>query len=162
MEAVNSFETSGKFHRSTRRQTAEYSVSYKTEEPAVLTEVFRGLLQSLLANSRIMSCKGHQQNRDSSVSIAIRLEGENWGIWFQFQSMKKRLLFFKTSRPALGSTQPQIEWVQSVLSLGLKAARGGRSLLASIYCRDKMHEAIILFSHSPACLCAQSQVQCCI
>jgi hypothetical protein len=32
----------------------------------------------------------------------------------------KNFLFFKSSRPALGSTQPPIEWVPEVLSPGIK------------------------------------------
>jgi hypothetical protein len=44
----------------------------------------------------------------------------NWGIKIQFLAGTVIFLYFTMSRPALGPTQPGIEWVPGALSLGVK------------------------------------------
>ena len=44
--------------------------------------------------------------------------------WFSSQQGQENILFSKMSRQALGSTQPPIQWVPSVLSLGVKWLQG--------------------------------------
>jgi hypothetical protein len=63
-------------------------------------------------------------SRDSAVDIATRLRA-----WSGFQdSIPDRVLEFIFSppclRPALGSTQPSIQWVPWALSLGVKRPGG--------------------------------------
>ena len=55
---------------------------------------------------------------DSVVGAVIRLWLDD--AWFSSQQGQENILFSKMSRQALGSTQPPIQWVPSVLSLGVK------------------------------------------
>jgi hypothetical protein len=57
-------------------------------------------------------------NRDSSVGIALGYGLDDWG--FDFRQELGIFLFTTASRPALGLTQPPIQWVPEDLSLGVK------------------------------------------
>jgi len=54
----------------------------------------------------------------SLVSIVIRLQ-DGW-LGFNFQQEQGIFLFTAVSIPALGLTQPPIQWVSGALSLGVK------------------------------------------
>ena len=62
--------------------------------------------------------------RVSSVGIATVLRG--WTVWDRIPVGTR---FFRPSRPALGPTQPLVQWVPG-LSLGVKY---GRSVLLTTY-----------------------------
>jgi hypothetical protein len=59
----------------------------------------------------------HYSSRDSSVSIVTRLRAGQPG----FDSWQEQgcFLLATASRPALGTTQPPIQWIQRALSLGV-------------------------------------------
>jgi hypothetical protein len=54
---------------------------------------------------------------DSSVGIAVSYEQNGWG---SIPGRGKHFLFFKATRLTLGLTQPPIQWVSRVISLGVK------------------------------------------
>jgi hypothetical protein len=56
-------------------------------------------------------------------------------------------IFFILSRPALGSTQPPIEWVPGALSPGLK--RQGRETDHSPPANAEVKKNVELYIHSP-------------
>jgi hypothetical protein len=58
------------------------------------------------------------RSRDSSVGIATGYGLDDRG--FESQQRLRIFLFTTVSRPALGPTQPLIQWVPGVLSLGVK------------------------------------------
>jgi hypothetical protein len=57
-------------------------------------------------------------NRDRSVGIATGYGLDDREIRSSSPSRVKNFLFSKRSRPALGSTQSRIQWVQGALSPG--------------------------------------------
>jgi hypothetical protein len=59
-------------------------------------------------------------------------------------------LFTTASRPALGPTQPPIQWVQGPLSLGVK--RPGREADHSPPCGTEVKECVEQYSTPPICL----------
>jgi hypothetical protein len=63
-------------------------------------------------------------SRDSSVGIATDYGLDDGGNRSSSPGKVKNFLFSKSSRPALGSTQPPIQWVPRGLSPGVK--RSGR------------------------------------
>jgi hypothetical protein len=60
------------------------------------------------------------RSRDSSVGIATGYWLENREVGVRVPVKVKNFLFFTSSRPALGPTQPPIQWVPGALSQGVK------------------------------------------
>jgi hypothetical protein len=61
----------------------------------------------------------------SSVSIVSGYGLDDWAIEVHFPAEAKRILpLASVARPALGPTQPPVQWVLGVLSLGLKRGQG--------------------------------------
>jgi hypothetical protein len=65
---------------------------------------------------RCRSLKG----RGSSVGIATRLRAGRSRIWASIPAEATDFPFSITSRPAMGLTQPPIQWVQGTISPGVK------------------------------------------
>jgi hypothetical protein len=65
-----------------------------------------------------------QQSRDSSVGIALGYWLDDRGSRVQFPAEAGNFFFTIASITALGPTQPPIQWVPGVFSLGVK--RPGR------------------------------------
>jgi hypothetical protein len=63
------------------------------------------------------------KSRDSSVGIANGYVLGDRGSGFDFRRGLGIFLFTTESRPALGLTQPPIQWVPGALSLGVKRPR---------------------------------------
>jgi hypothetical protein len=66
----------------------------------------------------------HLRSRDSSVGIATGYGLDDRGVRSSSPGRVRNLLFYTSSRPALASTQPPIQWVPRALSPGVK--REGR------------------------------------
>jgi len=66
--------------------------------------------------------------------------------WFIFRQQQEISFFFKTARPGLKSTQPHVQWVLRILTLGAKErgckADHSRHLLS----RSRMSGALTLLS----------------
>jgi hypothetical protein len=60
------------------------------------------------------------QSRDSSVGIALGYGLDDRGLGFGCRRGLGKFLFTTASRTALGPTQPPIQWVPGVFSLGVK------------------------------------------
>jgi hypothetical protein len=65
-----------------------------------------------------MEVQWDSKSRDSAVGIVTGYGLDDWGVRVQV-SVESRISS-KSSRPALGSTQPPIQWVPGALSLGVK------------------------------------------
>jgi hypothetical protein len=65
-----------------------------------------------------------RRSRDSSVGIATGYGLDDQGVGVELPGGGKNFHFSTSSRPALGSTQPPIQWVPGPLSPGVK--RPGR------------------------------------
>jgi len=65
--------------------------------------------------------RGNSRSRGGPVGIGTRLRGGRPG--FDFRQGQGIFLFATEFRPALGTTQPPIHWVQVALSLGIKRQR---------------------------------------
>jgi hypothetical protein len=61
-----------------------------------------------------------ERSRDSVVGIATCCELDDLGGRSSSPGWVKNFLFSTSSRPALGSTQPPIQWIQGALSPGAK------------------------------------------
>jgi hypothetical protein len=59
-------------------------------------------------------------SRDSAASIATALLAGEWRGRSSSSARVINFLFSASSRPALGPTQPPIQWVPGVISLGVK------------------------------------------
>jgi hypothetical protein len=59
-------------------------------------------------------------SRDSNVSIATAYGLDDRGVRSSSPDRVNNFLFSTSSRPALGSNQPPIQWVPGVLSPGVK------------------------------------------
>jgi hypothetical protein len=64
------------------------------------------------------------RSRDSSVGIATGYGLDDWAVRVKNPGKDKNFIFSTSSRPALGSTQPPIQWVPGALSPEVK--RQGR------------------------------------
>jgi hypothetical protein len=62
--------------------------------------------------------KGSTKGRDSSVGIATGYGLDDGGVGVPSPGRVKNFLFSTSSSPALGSTQPPIQWVPGALSRG--------------------------------------------
>jgi hypothetical protein len=66
---------------------------------------------------------GLKQSRDSSVGMATGYGLDDAGIALPCPGRGNNFHFFVSSRPALGPTQPPIQWVIGALSPGVKRPR---------------------------------------
>jgi hypothetical protein len=80
----------------------------------------------------------------SVVGIATGYGLDDWGVGVRFPVGSS--IFSKSSRPALGSTQPPIQWVPGALSPGGKAAGAWSWPPTSSQCRGL--ENVELYIHS--------------
>jgi hypothetical protein len=62
----------------------------------------------------------YPKSRDSSVGIALGYGLDDRGSRVRFPAGMSIFLFTTTSRTALGSTQPPIQWIPGDLFLGVK------------------------------------------
>jgi hypothetical protein len=85
--------------------------------------------------------------RDSSVGIATDYRLDNRMIWVRFPTGTGNFIFSTASRPALGPTQPPIQWVRGTLSLGVK--RSGREDDHSPPSSSEVKECVELHLHFP-------------
>jgi hypothetical protein len=71
------------------------------------------------------------------VAQSVQCQATDWtnGRW-RFASRQRREGLVSVSRPALGPTQPSVQWVPVVLSPGLKRGRGVTLTTHPIYCQD--------------------------
>jgi hypothetical protein len=69
------------------------------------------------------------------------------GLWFDSRRGLGIFLFTIASRPALGPTQPPIQWVPGALSLGVK--RPGHEADLSPPSSAEVKECVELYLHSP-------------
>jgi hypothetical protein len=72
----------------------------------------------------MFACLSFCESRHSSVGIVTDYGLEDWMIGVRIPAGAENFLFDTVSRPALGPTQPPIQWVQVALFLGIK--RPGR------------------------------------
>jgi hypothetical protein len=86
-------------------------------------------------------------NRGSSVGIATGNGLDDRMIGVRFAAGLGILLIITASRPALGPTQPPIQWVPGALSLGVK--RPGRKADHSPPTNAEVKECVELYLHSP-------------
>jgi hypothetical protein len=91
---------------------------------------------------------GRNQSRDSSVGIGTRLTGWTIGV-LRFDSRRELgiFLFTTASIPALGPTQPPIQWVSRALYLGVKRPVGEAD--HSPPSSAEVKEWLELYLHSP-------------
>jgi hypothetical protein len=85
--------------------------------------------------------------RDISVGMALRYGLDDRGSGFDARRGLGIFLFTTASRPALGPTQPPIQWVPGALSLGVK--RSGREVDHSPPSSAEVKECVELYLHSP-------------
>jgi hypothetical protein len=64
------------------------------------------------------------QEPDSSVSIVSGYRLDDWAWRFNPRQRQEIFPLTSVSRPALGPTQPPVQWVPGFLSQGLKRSRG--------------------------------------
>jgi hypothetical protein len=86
-------------------------------------------------------------SRDSSVGIMTGYRLDDRMINVRFPVGLGIFLFDTVSRPALGPTQPPIQWVPRALSLGVK--RPGREADHSPPSSADVQECAELYLHSP-------------
>jgi hypothetical protein len=86
-------------------------------------------------------------SRDSSVGIAIGYGLDDRMIGVRFPAGVGIFLFDTMSRPALGPTEPPIQWVLGTLSLGVKGP--GREADYSPPSSAEVKECVELYLHSP-------------
>jgi hypothetical protein len=107
-----------------------------------------------------------------SIGITVTLVSSLWFILRRYQShwlragrlrgrssspgRVKNFLFSTSSRPALGSTQPPIQWVQGVLSQGVKWPGCEADHHLQLLPRSRKCESIHPFPHTPSWRSAQS------
>jgi hypothetical protein len=83
----------------------------------------------------------------SSVGIALGYGLDDRGPRVRFPAGLGIFLFTTASRPALGPTQPPIQWVPGTLSLGVK--RRGSEADHSPPSSAEVRECVELYLHSP-------------
>jgi hypothetical protein len=90
----------------------------------------------------------NSMSRDSSVGIALGYGLDDRGV-LGFDSLRGLGIFLFTtgSRTALGPTQPLIQWVLGVLSLGVK--QPGREADHSLPSSAEVKECMELCLHAP-------------
>jgi hypothetical protein len=84
---------------------------------------------------------------DSSVGIATGYGLDDRGVGVRVPESVKNFLFSTSSRLALGSTQPPIQWLPGALSPGLK--RQGREVDHSPPTSAEVKKNVDLYIHSP-------------
>jgi hypothetical protein len=77
-------------------------------------------------NSYFMALHIFMRSRDSVVGIATSYGLDDWEVGVPSPGGVKNFLFSRSSRPALRSIQPTLQWVQGALSQGVK--RPGREV----------------------------------
>jgi hypothetical protein len=80
----------------------------------------------------------------NATGIALSYGLDDWG--FESRQRLRIFLFSTSSRPALGPTQPPIQWVRGVFSLGIK--RLGREADRSLPSTDEVKEYVEFYFHS--------------
>jgi hypothetical protein len=86
-------------------------------------------------------------SRDSAVGIATGYRPDNRGVGVPSPGRVKNFLSSTSSRPALGSTQPAIQWVLGALSPGAK--RPGREVDQSPSTSAEVKKMFIYISTPP-------------
>jgi hypothetical protein len=99
----------------------------------------------LLGPNILLSTLFSNEGHDRSLGIATRLRAGRAG--FDSRQGLEIFLFATVSRPALGPTQPSIQWVPGALSLGVK--RLGREADHSSPSNAEVKKAWIYTLHSP-------------
>jgi hypothetical protein len=87
------------------------------------------------------------KSRDSSVGIAVGYGLDDRGSRVRFPAGTGNFSFHTAFRPALGPTQPPIQWVPGAVSLGVK--RPGREADHSPPSSAEVKEWVELYLHSP-------------
>jgi hypothetical protein len=86
------------------------------------------------------------KSQDSSVGISTDYGLEDWMIGVRIPAGAGKFLFDTVSRPALGPTQPPIQWVIGLISLGVK--RPKRETGHSPPSSAEVKECVELYLHS--------------
>jgi hypothetical protein len=86
-------------------------------------------------------------SRVSAVGIATGYELDGRGVRSSSPGREKNFLFSTSSRPALGSTQPPVQWVPGALSPEVK--RPGREADHSPRTSAEVKKNVDLYIHSP-------------
>jgi hypothetical protein len=92
-----------------------------------------------------MAVTGTNRSRDSSSGIALGYGLDDRG--FESREGLRLFLFTIVSRPALGPTQPSVQWVPAALSQGVKRPQSEAD--HSPPCGAEVEECVELYLHSP-------------
>jgi hypothetical protein len=88
----------------------------------------------------------HLKSQDSSVGMAT---GYGLGGWGSISSRGWTFLYSTTTRPALGPTQPPIQWLPGVLSPGVKRPEREAHHSRSSSTEVKNSGAVLSLPHTP-------------
>jgi hypothetical protein len=98
------------------------SIVYRTKEWRKKKSVSKSRNSAALGVSvsrKVSIVNPHTRSRDRAVGLATDYGMEDWGIRSSSPGRVKNIICSTTSRPALGPTQPPIQWVAGALSKGV-------------------------------------------